>query len=99
MQEYQGTIQGTDVFVEIRIFDQGSAANAEALYDELLLQAANPQVWDDGAGVEAAIERLGLAQRIQFRKGSYFISLTISSGLDEALNVLKTFALNIDAEL
>ena len=98
MQEYQGTIQGAVVAIEIRIFDQGSSNNAKALYDELVLQMANPQDWDE-AGSEASVERLGLAQRILFHKENYFISLTISSGLDESLNVLKTFALNIDAEI
>ena len=42
---------------------------------------------------------LSMSQKILFRKSNYFVSLTITSHLDEALDVLKTFAINIDSKI
>jgi hypothetical protein len=99
MQQYSGTILNTTVSVEIRIFNQGNSINVGALFEEYILQMINPINWSAGAGEDAKIERLQLAQRIVFRKDRYFISLNISSGLDEALDVLKTFANNINSRI
>ena len=98
MQQYSGTILNTSLTVEIRIFNQNNSENATALYDEYVLLLVNPFNWS-GAGEEAKIERLQLTQKIVFRKDRYFISMHISSGLDEALDVLKTFANNINSKI
>ena len=98
-QEYQGTVLGNTESVEVRIFDQGSSANAKSVFDELVRQMSNPLDWSDKVGKEARIERFSLSQRILFYKEKYFISLIITSGSDEALDVLKTFAINVDGKI
>lgn len=97
MQRYEGKVLNSSATVEVRIFDQGTDANAAALFAELLLQLVNPIAFS--IGEEAKIERFPLSQRILFRKSNYLASLTITSGLDEALDVLKTFAGNIDSRI
>jgi hypothetical protein len=47
------------------------------------------------SGEIARIERLPLSQRIVFWKSKYYVSLSITSSLDEGLEVLKTFAGNV----
>ena len=59
----------------------------------------NPIDWSPGAGEEAKIERFPISQRIIFRNSKYYVSLIILSGLDEALDVLKTFASNVDSKI
>ncbi len=97
-QEYQGVILGETESVEVRIFDQGSNTNAKSVYDEIVRQMSNPIPWD-GAGDEARKERFSLSQRIVFYKSKYFVSLTVSTGLDEALVLLQQFANNISSEI
>lgn len=98
-QSYSGTIFNDPVSVQVRIFNQGTEENAETLYDELVLLLINPITWEDGPGEESKIERLQLTQKIVFRKRKYFVSMTITSNLDEALNILKTFANNVHLKI
>ncbi|MCE5250396.1 hypothetical protein LLG96_09265 [bacterium] len=97
MQRYEGTVLGRSTTVEARIFDQGSQENVQALMEELILQLVNPI--NLATGDEGKLERFPLSQKILFRKSKYLVSLTITSGLDEALDVLKTFAVNIDKRI
>ena len=98
-QEYEGTVLGNTETVELRIFDQGKTANAKAVFDEVVRQMSSPIDWSEGIGTAAKIERFSLSQRIVFHKSKYYISLTISTGVDEALDVLKTFARNVDSKI
>lgn len=98
-QQYEGTVLGNTVTVDLTIYDQENASNSKNLFDELVLQLVNPIDWNPGAGEEAKIERFPLSQKIIFWKSKYYVSLSISSGLDEALDVLKTFANNVDSKI
>lgn len=98
MQSYSGSVLGNSAVVEVRVFDQQSDENAEALFLELAARLVNPLDWSE-AGEQAKIERFSVSQKIIFQKSNYFVSLTIDSGLDEALNILKTFAANVDTKI
>lgn len=98
-QGYQGEVLGNTESVELRIFDQGTAENAQSVFDELVRQMSNPVDWNTNSGRMAKVERFPLSQKLMFWKSKYFISLSITSGLDEALNILKTFANNVDSKI
>ena len=98
-QEYEGIVLDTYLNVELRIFDQGTAVNADSVFNEIVRQMADPSDWASGVGEESKIERYLLAQRIIFRKSHYFVSLIVNSGLDEALEVLKKFANNVASKI
>jgi hypothetical protein len=98
-QDYEGTILSNIVTIEVRVFDQETNENAKSLYDEIVNQMSNPLEWVPGVGQESKIERFLLSQKIVFLKLQYFMSLSITSGSDEALNILKTFANNIDSKI
>lgn len=100
MQEYQGNVLENAEVIELRIFNQGSIENSKSIFDELVNNMSNPLDWPNGAGKEAKIDRISsLSQRILFYDSKYFISLSITNGIDEALEVLKTFAINIDTKI
>jgi hypothetical protein len=99
MQIYQGQVLGNTASVTLYIFDQGKTANAKSVFDELALGMSSPVDWTPGAGQEAKIERFSLSQGIIYYKSKYFISLSIDTGLDEGLDVLKTFAYNVDSKI
>jgi hypothetical protein len=100
LQEYQGLVIESQEFIELRVFDQGNIDNAKSVYDEVINGFSNPVDWIDGAGEEAKVDRISsLSQRIVFYDDKYFVSLSITNGIDEALNVLKTFAINIDTKI
>jgi len=99
MQQYEGLVLGNSVSVELTIYDQGNADNSKDLFDELVLLLVNPIDWNPGAGEEAKVERFPVSQKIIFWKSKYYVSLSILSGLDKALEVLKTFANNVDSKI
>lgn len=100
MQQYEGSIAGTATLVEVRVFNQETNANAHRLYLDLRgLMLGTLVTWGDGAGEEAIIERLPTFQRIYFWRYNYFVSLVISAGGDEALNILKNFANDVDVKI
>lgn len=94
-QSYQGNIQGNTSTILLEIFDQGSASNAKKVFDEVVPKLSAPETWQDSNLQEARIERLPLAQTIVGWEKNYYIKLTIDLNLNEALEVLKTFANNI----
>jgi hypothetical protein len=98
-QSYEGKVTGYTETVELRIFDQGKSANAKSVFEEMLKQMSSPIEWTNGAGEEAMIERFAISQRIIFWHSKFFVTLTITSGLDEALEVLKLFANNVDSNI
>jgi hypothetical protein len=94
MREYGGKVSNTSCNVEMRIFDQGSAANAKSVFDHIGSQLHNPSGWNPPGASEGKIEKMWISQKIIFLDGRHFIQLTITSSLNEALDVLKTFAGN-----
>lgn len=98
-QEYEGQILGETANIELRIFDQGNADNSKSLFDELAIQLSNPTDWG-GAGTEAKIERIGTVYaKIILYKQKYYVYISINNGVDEAVDVIKTFANNIDGKI
>ncbi|MDP2981929.1 MAG: hypothetical protein Q8O92_01195 [Candidatus Latescibacter sp.] len=99
MRRYEGRVLTISAAIELRVFDMGTPAHAQSLFNEIVLQLVNPIIWSPGAGEEARIERFPLSQKIVFRKSVYFVSLSITTGQDEALDVLKTFAGNVNSKI
>lgn len=98
-QGYQGNILGNTETIELRIFDQATAENAQSVFDELVLQMSNPMNWSTNSGRGTKIERFVPTQKLVFWNSKYFISLSITAGTDEALNILKTYANNVDSKI
>ncbi len=97
-QVYEGAILEIIEKARLMIFDQGNSDNTSSLFEEYVLQMSSPIEWTE-AGTGARIERFPLSQMIVFYRSKYFFSLTITSGSDEALEVLKQFAKNVDSKI
>jgi hypothetical protein len=98
-QNYTGKVLQDTVTVELKAFDQGQVSNAQALFGELSVLLLTPETWQTDRFTEAKIERTQLAIRIVAWKSKYYISLSITSNLNEALEVLKTFATNVGSKI
>jgi hypothetical protein len=98
-QNYSGKVLQDTVTVELKVFDQGAASNAQALYGELSVLMLTPETWQTDKFQEAKIERTQLSIRIVAWKSKYYVSLSITSNLNEALEVLKIFATNVGSKI
>ena len=98
-REYQGTVNNASTQLQLSVYDQGSQANALALYGDQDLGFSGALDWKSGAGQGAHYVRYSLSQALAFYRGKYFVLLEINSGTDESLNVLKQFALNVDGKI
>lgn len=98
-QEYEGRILGNIEQIQVTIFDQGKNKNAAAIFDYFVNKMSSPIDWQDGAGEEAKYDRFSIKILMCFFSSRYFVELSISSGQDEALAILQTFAKNIDNKI
>lgn len=99
-QVYDGNVQGLPAEIRhLYVFDQGSAENAKAVYDDE--RSGTGTAWtDDPAGTEARIDESALfAYSIHFWEESFFVKLTIDQKTEEALDVLKLFARNVSSKI
>lgn len=99
-QDYQGSVNSRSTTLRLTVYNQGASANAADLYNDTDLGFSGAIDWPGGAG-EAAhyVRNAGLSQLLGFRRGAYFVLLEIGADTDESLNVLKTFALNVDGKI
>jgi len=98
-QNYSGKVLQDTVTVGLRVFDQADTSNARALFGELSALMLTPETWQTDKFQNAKIERTQLAIRIVAWKSKYYVSLSITSNLNEALEVLKTFATNVGSKI
>jgi len=98
-QDYEGTINAATVMLKLTIFDQTTNANARTVYEDPDTGMGGAVPWVDGAGEEARYLSTSLSTTLTFYRDKYYVLLNIGSGLDEALNVLKQFALNVDGKI
>jgi hypothetical protein len=90
-----GVIGGLEVTV--RIYDQGSEANAKIVYDKIATGIGVP--WN-GAGKEARIDESALASYIvEFYQKNLFVQVYIQQKTDESLNIVKLFASHISRQI
>lgn len=98
-QNYEGVINNAPVTLTLTIFDQTNNANAGTVYEDPDTGMGGAVPWADGAGEEAHYLSAQHATTLTFYRAKYYVLLNIGSGLDEALNVLKQFALNVDGKI
>jgi hypothetical protein len=98
-QDYSGKVLQDTVTVDLMAFDQGTSTNAQELFNEVSVSLLTPEIWQSVNYKEAKIERSPLSIRIIGWKSKYYASLTITSNLNESLEVLKTFADNVGSKI
>ena len=85
--------------LEVAIYDQGSAENARALYEDPLMV---PSLGNDmpNLGEEARVDEGGLFHYgVEFIEDRFFVRVTIQDKSDDGLNTAMLFALHITQEI
>jgi hypothetical protein len=99
-QEYSGSVNNSQVLLKLTVYNQGSEANALALYNDADLGFTGAIDWTAGAGQASHYVRNGgLSQVLSFYRNGYLAYLEIGTDTDESLNILKQFALNVDGKI
>lgn len=99
-QAYSGTVNSIETQIVITVYNQASQANALAVYEDPDIGLSGAIDWDGGAGQAAHYARYGgLSQVMAFYRGRHFVYMEMSIDTEESLNILKQFALNVDAKI
>ena len=95
-QNYSGDIGGTQVELDLRVFDMGDTTNAKNVYAEVATGTEVPWTGDN-PGVEARTDESFLfAYRVEFRASRYYFRADIMDKSTGAQDVVKLFARNVD---
>ena len=98
-QNYIGDIGGTQVELDLRVFDMADTTNAKNVYTAV---AAGTEVpWTgDNPGVEARTDESFLfAYRVEFRDGRFFFRADSMDKSAAAQDVAKLFARNVSSAI
>ena len=98
-QNYTGDIGGTQVELDLRVFDMADTTNVKNVYAAV---AAGTEVpWSgDNPGVEARTDESFLfAYRVEFRDGRFFFRADIMDKSAAAQDVAKLFARNVSSAI
>jgi hypothetical protein len=99
MQQFTGTVNGTaGIELEVQVYNQTTAAQADAVFDDPNNVFANPITPNNPPSTKAQITR-NLATTMKFTKGKYYVLLTVLSSDDKAQDILEVFANNVAAKI
>jgi hypothetical protein len=97
-QSYSGTLGGSSTTLRARVFDQGTAAAATALFADVNVDPGGCTTLLD-FGDEARICSGLLTQTVQFRRGIYWVELVIQDTSPDGRSLLELFAQHVDGEI
>jgi hypothetical protein len=98
-QDYQGSGSWSNTMLSVRVFQQESANQAQALYEDPGSGTGTPWTGSDAAGTQARTEQFSLSCSVEFHEDKFFVTIDIASGEDQALDVAKLFARNISGKI
>jgi hypothetical protein len=98
-QDYAGHVRQDAATVGLRVFDMGQASNALAVFTMIRDEMTSTENWPSAALDTACVERSAVSQTLIGIRSRYFISVSIESGLSEALEVAKMFASNVGMKI
>jgi hypothetical protein len=98
-QDYQGSGSWANTVLSVRVFEQESAAQAKALYEDPGSGTGAPWTGGDAAGDQARTEQFALSCTVEFYEQQYFVHINIASGDDQALDMVKLFARNVSEKI
>jgi len=98
-QDYQGSGSWSSTNVSVQVFQQESAAQAQALYEDPGSGTGTPWTGSDAAGIHARSEQFSLSCTVEFYESKFFVHIDIASGEDQALEVAKLFARSVSDKI
>lgn len=94
-QDYQGSGSWSNTGLSVQIFQQESADQAKALYEDPGSGTGTQWTGSDAAGTQARTEQFPTSCTVEFYEKEYFVHIDIASGEDQALDVAKLFASHV----
>ncbi len=96
MQTFTGRVNTeTGVSCEVQIYDQNTAEQADAVFDDPNNVFTNPVMPSNPPSARAQIQKDIFSHTMKFTKGRYYVRMSIVSVDDKAPQVLEVFASNI----
>lgn len=99
MQKYSGIVNGQAAQLEAQVYNQGSAANADAVFDDPNNVFANPITPNNPPSAKAQISKDLFGYTMKYTKLKYYVRLTIISSDDKAQEIIEIFANNIASRI
>lgn len=100
MQQFSGSVNGQpNIEMEVQIYNQGSSANADALFDDPNNVFANPIAPKNPPSAKAQITKDIFSYTMKFSKSKYYARLSVMSNDDKAQDVIEIFANNIASKM
>lgn len=100
MQSYTGSVnQQAGVDCEVQIYDQASAVQATAVFEDPNMVYPAPIAPDNPPSALAQIRKDIFSHTMKFVKGRYFVQITLTSADDKAQAVLEMYANNVAAKI
>jgi hypothetical protein len=98
-QNYAGDVGGSQVELNLRIFDMGDTTNAKNVYAAVTTGTEVPWTGDN-PGVEARTDESFLfAYRVEFRDGRFYFRADIMDKSSGAQDVARLFARNVSSAI
>lgn len=98
LQDYQGTIDGTQTALSVWIFEMAGEQDAQELHADEQVQTGNCQNATD-VGEQERICPSFNSQMIQFQRGAYWVRLTITNTSQDARDLTTLVATHIDQKI
>ena len=100
MQSFTGTVNSqSGVACEIQIYDQGSEANANAVFDDPNNIFANAFAPSNPPSAKAQIRKDLFSWTMKFTKSRYYVLVNILTSEDKGQDVLEVFANNVAGKI
>ena len=100
MQNFTGTVnQATGIECDVEVYDQRSAAEADALFEDPEKVFSSPIIPANPPSSKAQIQKDVFSYRMKFTKSKYFVTISIGSNDDKTQEVIEIFAKNIAGKI
>lgn len=100
-QAYAGTVAGTAAGAVIRVFDQGTVANASGVFQDERVAPPGAIPWTDVGDSARVRTDLFQDQGIDLRQERYYVEVRVGNGGDRdvALDVAELFAIHVSEKI
>lgn len=100
MQSFTGTVNTqSGVICEIQVYDQGSATDANAVFDDPNNVFASPITPSNPPSAKAQVRKDFFSWTMKFVKGRYYVLVNILTSEDKGQEVLEVFANNVAGKI
>ena len=100
MQNFTGSVnQQSGIECDIEVYDQHSALEADALFDDPEKAFSSPITPNNTPSARAQIQKDVFSYRMKFSKSKYFVTISIGSSDDKTQEVIEIFANNIAGKI